>query len=772
MEKNIENNTENKFGNFLNFMKKFLAMSFFCAIAAFGFGALNVRAEISSTEQKNYIDVDDISTTSGVVPKISGIPSADDAHLKDYTIGEDGVLYHYKDSSSGGATAYALKRGTPTKDAEGNDVPNIAKPADGKLEISANYNIVFDAGTFKEATVNKIHTQLIDDGVTDLTIKGYDLKAGTTDTGNVTLDGTGTNKLKSLTVKTSDGKGVGANKLAVAQTAFKDVVKDGEDNITTPHNYKISKNSVTIDESKAGKDDKILTELDNKIKVTDSDDKEIKGNWAKLKSITGTSKYNATFTPDTTSNLEPEIFEITITTGTPAKAEKTEVEYEAGKTTWGEILKNAKVNTSAENGAKGSWKVTTDKVEGTIIDYGSGLEYLGKMEPGLTKATLTYISGEGDSFADSDSDSITIFLKDRTEDLKEFGNYEFKTFGDYTFFVNKDTGSTCTMLSSEKGQISWLREESYGTAAWYGFDNSEGALPEGSIVSVKWYGKDDEGYSEKLEKAAKGIQSLGIVAEKDKIWVFELNAYKKVKDDNGTVKYEKVSDFDGKKLKMYIELGNDWDMNDVSYLYIDENSKVTSWSKFLDIEIKEINGEMKTFAILNLKHFSTHMIYDEKKVNDIVDNLRKAAEDAKANYIKNLPEGKIATEDELNQIAADALTKAYDALDKDDKEQLDKYLEQMGLTATPEADKTDNSKTENGSTTSNSKANSSTSGNSSTSDNSSTSGNSSTSNKSSRSTSSTAKTGKNETLSALLFLLCGGGTLSLNLAMRKKYFNA
>lgn len=28
MEKNIENNTENKFGNFLNFMKKFLAMSF------------------------------------------------------------------------------------------------------------------------------------------------------------------------------------------------------------------------------------------------------------------------------------------------------------------------------------------------------------------------------------------------------------------------------------------------------------------------------------------------------------------------------------------------------------------------------------------------------------------------------------------------------------------------------------------------------------------------------------------------------------------------
>ena len=41
MEKNIENNTENKFGSFLNFMKKFLAMSIFCAIESFGFGALN-----------------------------------------------------------------------------------------------------------------------------------------------------------------------------------------------------------------------------------------------------------------------------------------------------------------------------------------------------------------------------------------------------------------------------------------------------------------------------------------------------------------------------------------------------------------------------------------------------------------------------------------------------------------------------------------------------------------------------------------------------------
>ena len=766
MEKNIENNTENKFGNFLNFMKKFLAMSFFCAIAAFGFGALNVRAEISSTEQKNYIDVDDISTTSGVVPKISGIPSADDAHLKDYTIGEDGVLYHYKDSSSGGATAYALKRGTPTKDAEGNDVPNIAKPADGKLEISANYNIVFDAGTFKEATVNKIHTQLIDDGVTDLTIKGYDLKAGTTDTGNVTLDGTGTNKLKSLTVKTSDGKGVGANKLAVAQTAFKNVVKDGEDNITTPNNLEPLTTEIVVDKSTDWKPSTLKPKLENiKVKNKNGND-DVDGTWEwkdytdvndPVINLSDDKELEATFTPATSTGLEPETFKIKIAARKPAKAEKTKVEYEAGKTTWGELLAKVQVNTSKDEGATGTWSVQAGNLGGPVIKYsGTGSLESVKMESGLTEAVLTYTSGENDAFADSSS-SITIKLTDISKNLEEkFGKQT--TFGDYTFYVNKKTGETSTILN--KDGVSLLREESHGTAAWYGFDNSEGALPEGSVVSVKWYGKEDgEEYNKKLEEAAKGIQSLGIFAEDDKIWVFELNAYKKVTDDNGAVNYEKVSDFGGKTLKVYIELGDEWDINDVSAIYIDENNKVTTWNRFLDTEVREINGVYKRFAVLNLKHFSPHIVYDEKKAQDIMDKLTQAGEDAKANYIKNLPEGAAApTKDELDKIAADAITKAYEELKPEEKEQLEEYIKKMfGLEDKDAAPPADTNKDSSGTTDGN------TSGNSN---------KSSGSNKSSSSTSSTTKTGKNETLLALLFLLCGGGTLSLNLAMRKKYFNA
>ncbi|MBR0184151.1 MAG: hypothetical protein IJQ10_03255 [Clostridia bacterium] len=742
MEKNIENNTENKFGNFLNFMKKFLAMSFFCAIAAFGFGALNARAEISKDVANNYTDVTD--KYSATNQPISSINKTDTATLEKYTE-KEGVLYYV----DGGATAYALKRKDPG---------NIETPADGKLEISANDEIMFNASTKEKVT--KIHTKLIDDGVTDLTIKGYDgnVTPVTNDnSGNVVAisDSTKvTNKLKSLTVKTSDGKGVGANKLAVAQTAFKSVVKD-EDNITTPHNYKISKNSVTIDESKAGKDDKILDELGNKIKVTDSDDKEIKGNWTELKSITGTSKYNATFKP-TANDLEPEIFEITITTGTPAKAEKTDatVEYEAGKTTWGELLAKVQVNTSKDKGATGTWSVQAGNLGGPVIKYsGTGSLESVKMESELTEAVLTYTAGENDAFADSSS-SITIKLTDISKNLEEkFGKQT--TFGDYTFYVNEKTGETSTILS--KNGASLLREESHGTAAWYGFDNSEGALPEGSVVSVKWYGKEDAGYSEKLEKATKGIQSLGIVAEDDKVWVFELNAYKKVTDDNGAVDYEKVSNFGGKTLKVYIELGDDWNMNDVSAIYIDENNKVTTWNKFLDMEVKEINGVYRRFAVLKLKHFSPHIVYDEKTAKDIMDKLTQAGEEAKANYMKNLPEGAAApTKDELDKIAADAITKAYEELSQEEKEQLEEYMKKMfGFEeAAPPADTNkDSSGTTDGNTSG-------------------TSNKSSGSNKSSSSTSSTTKTGKNETLSALLFLLCSGGTLSLNLAMRKKYFNA
>ena len=739
MEKNIENNTENKFGNFLNFMKKFLAMSFFCAIAAFGFGALNVRAEVTPTSTV-FVDKSSDEITTNVT---------------NVTIGDrivnkiDGVYY-----------------GISNNDTEALQLVN---KDDKTATIYAKFNYITSSTGNTSGTpveLKKINANVLNSStqLKDLTITGYSGGIGLTTGSTVNED----KKLDTLKVLDEDGKGVGANKLATAKTELIGLVKEGGD-ITTPNNFEPLTTEIVVDKSTDWKLSTLKPKLEN-IKVKNKNgNNNVDGKWEwkdpdasdPVINLSDDKEFEAKFTPykDDGTTLDTdraEIFKIKIAARTPAKAEKREVEYEAGKTTWGELLAKVQVNTSKDKGATGTWSVQAGNLGGPVIKYsGTGSLESVKMESGLTEAVLTYTAGENDAFADSSS-SITIKLTDISKNLEEkFGKQT--TFGDYTFYVNEKTGETSTILS--KNGTSLLREESHGTAAWYGFDNSEGALPEGSVVSVKWYGKEDAGYSEKLEKATKGIQSLGIFAEDDKVWVFELNAYKKVTDDNGAVNYEKVSDFGGKTLKVYIELGDDWDISDVNAIYMDENNKVTTWNKFLDTEIREINGVYKRFAVLNLKHFSPHIVYDEKTAKDIMDKLTQAGEKAKADYMKNLPEGAAApTKDELDKIAADAITKAYEELSQEEKEQLEEYMKKMfGFENKDAAPPADTNKGSSGTTDGN------TSG---------TSNKSSGSNKSSSSTSSTTKTGKNETLSALLFLLCGGGTLSLNLAMRKKYFNA
>ena len=305
-----------------------------------------------------------------------------------------------------------MKRDTPTKDADGKDVPNIAKPADGKLEISASDDITFDDS--KNAKVTKIHTQLIDDGVTDLTIKGYENNG----TGNVTVVGTtdGTKQFTTLTLLKEDGSAIDSTTLSNAKTYFENSVKV------------VKEGGVQTGEA---------TPADNKDDKTPEDNKDDK-------------------TPD------DKAFE------------------------------------------------------------------------------------------------------------EKFGKQ--KTFGDHTFYVNEN-GKTSVVL--KKSGIVWIREESGGTSAWYGFDNSEGALPEGSVVSVKWYGSSEPEFIEKLKEATKGMSSLGIIPEDDnKIWIFELNAY----DESGN----KINEFEngkfenGKKVKVYVELGNDWDMGDIGAIWSDEAEKRTT----------------------------------------------------------------------------------------------------------------------------------------------------------------------------------------------------
>lgn len=56
------------------------------------------------------------------------------------------------------------------------------------------------------------------------------------------------------------------------------------------------------------------------------------------------------------------------------------------------------------------------------------------------------------------------------------------------FFTVSASAATVNWADTgaEKG-FNWLKEESDGTDAWYGFDNTDTQLPKGTSTSVKWY---------------------------------------------------------------------------------------------------------------------------------------------------------------------------------------------------------------------------------------------------------------------------------------------
>ncbi|MBR3742246.1 MAG: hypothetical protein IKN04_17630, partial [Clostridia bacterium] len=177
-----------------------------------------------------------------------------------------------------------------------------------------------------------------------------------------------------------------------------------------------------------------------------------------------------------------------------------------------------------------------------------------------------------------------------------------------TMYVPPDTGETSAPITHKGNNITWLRESGDGTDAWYGFEDksnySPTELPDGSVVSVNWISRENEQeYEEKKQLAAtngKGLQSLNLSVKDDSLWMFELNSYKMITEDNGNVTWEKVDKSDFKdQMEVYIELGDDWDIDDINAIWLDNQEQLSA----PEIVTKEINGVSKRFAVLMLDHF-------------------------------------------------------------------------------------------------------------------------------------------------------------------------
>ena len=178
-------------------------------------------------------------------------------------------------------------------------------------------------------------------------------------------------------------------------------------------------------------------------------------------------------------------------------------------------------------------------------------------------------------------------------------------------FVNYVDSSGKTSAEVTGNKMIWLKETSDGTSAWYAVDNSKGIFKTGSRFWVKWLSPEVDSeefyqYYNKLDYEHKKK------VENNKLWIFLTG----VTDPDGN----EYKTWDG-TINYYIQLGDDWDKNDIKTVFISENKDEAikvSYEKKLNYP------EGKTeFAKLDMKHFSAYGIYDSESTESA--NTKKSA---------------------------------------------------------------------------------------------------------------------------------------------------
>ena len=153
-------------------------------------------------------------------------------------------------------------------------------------------------------------------------------------------------------------------------------------------------------------------------------------------------------------------------------------------------------------------------------------------------------------------------------------------------------------VSIPEGEIAWLNEESNDTGTWFGLDNSERIFPEGSVFWKRWVKKEQD--SEAWDKYYGMLDDKHKrKADPDRLWIFLCG----VTDPNGT----EIRDFKGKTADLYIQLGSDWDKNDIKAVFIDKDGDE-------DVQVEPVNDfigpeGIKEYVKLKLEHFSPYAIY-------------------------------------------------------------------------------------------------------------------------------------------------------------------
>ena len=160
-----------------------------------------------------------------------------------------------------------------------------------------------------------------------------------------------------------------------------------------------------------------------------------------------------------------------------------------------------------------------------------------------------------------------------------------------TYYVDNEGKTSAEVMS---GKIIWLKEESGGTDAWYGLDNSDNVFEEGSRFWVKWLNKG-QNPSEWEEYYAKLDEKHRCQVEGNKLRIFACGVTRP-----DYVSYENL----GALVNFHAELGQDWDKDGIAAFFINEGED----------EIVETGSDERaggpertgTYGVLKLNHFSPY----------------------------------------------------------------------------------------------------------------------------------------------------------------------
>jgi hypothetical protein len=181
-------------------------------------------------------------------------------------------------------------------------------------------------------------------------------------------------------------------------------------------------------------------------------------------------------------------------------------------------------------------------------------------------------------------------------------------------------------------EVIWLKEDSEGESSWYGLDNRSGIFAKGSRFWVRWLSeKDGEEYQEHFNQLDEEHKKQ---AEENKLWIFLTG----VTAPDGT-EYTNLD----VNVPYYIQLGDEWDENDVRAVFI---SKIADEPVSVSFgTVAEFNRQFEninfpvassSYARLLLKHFSPYAVYDFVDSNELQEQDDKTSDSINNSEYKNV----------------------------------------------------------------------------------------------------------------------------------------